>query len=161
MSDRNLARAVLIRHKPLSDGEIKVCLLPRQQYVLSHCRTTVRDRGLQRSHSVEQASWDTDSVVPTDSLSCGGDVAVCVSGINQPSWPTPFYSVLVSISVFMALSTVFHSIKSPNISPLSHCVLPVLFFFLIGPVNYISLYESLLQHWYNLLWLTGLKAPTN
>ena len=25
----------------------------------------------------------------------------------------------------------------------------------------ISLYESLLQPWYNPLWLTGLKAPTN
>ena len=127
MSDRNLARAVLIRHKPLSDDKIKVCLLPRQQYVLSHCRTTVRDRGLQRSHSVEQASWDTDSVVPTDSLSCGGNVAVCVSGINQPSWPTPFYSVLVSVSAFMALSAVFHSINSLDNSPHSHSVLPVIF----------------------------------
>ena len=47
--------------------------------------------------------------------------------INQPSLPTPFYSVLVLISVYMALSTVFHSIKSPDNSPLSHSVLPVLF----------------------------------
>ena len=31
----------------------------------------------------------------------------------------------------------------------------------IGPFNYISLYESLPQPWYNPLWLTGLKAPTN
>ena len=37
--------------------------------------------------------------------------------INQPSLPTPFYSVLVSISVFMALSIVFHSIHSPDNSP--------------------------------------------
>ena len=37
--------------------------------------------------------------------------------------PTPFYSVLVSISVFMALSTVFGSVNSPDISPLSHSVL--------------------------------------
>ena len=28
-----------------------------------------------------------------------------------------FYSVLVSVSVFMALSTVFHSINSPDNSP--------------------------------------------
>ena len=28
--------------------------------------------------------------------------------INQPSLPTPFYSVLVSVSVFIALSTVSH-----------------------------------------------------
>ena len=32
---------------------------------------------------------------------------------NQASLPTPFYSFLVSISVFMSLSTVFHSISSP------------------------------------------------
>ena len=39
-----------------------------------------------------------------------------------------FFSVLLSIScVFMTLSTVFHSINSPDNSPLSHCVLPVLF----------------------------------
>ena len=36
-------------------------------------------------------------------------------------------SVLVSISVFMALSTVFHSINSPNNSPFSHSVLSLLF----------------------------------
>ena len=34
--------------------------------------------------------------------------------VNQPSLPTPFYSVLVSISVFMALPTVFQSINSPE-----------------------------------------------
>ena len=39
--------------------------------------------------------------------------------VNQPSLPTPFCSVLVSISVFMALSTVFHSINSSDNSPLS------------------------------------------
>ena len=38
-----------------------------------------------------------------------------------------FYSLLVSISVFMALSTVFHSINSPDHSPFSHSVLLVLF----------------------------------
>ena len=40
---------------------------------------------------------------------------------------TRLYSVLVSISVFMALSTVFHSMNSPDNSPLSHTVLPVSF----------------------------------
>ena len=43
------------------------------------------------------------------------------------SLPTPFESVLVPVSVFMALSTVFHSINSPDNSPLSHSGLPVLF----------------------------------
>ena len=55
-----------------------------------------------------------------------------MSYINQPSLPTPFYSVLVSISVFMALSIVFHSIKSPEKSPLSHLVLPVLVLLSLG-----------------------------
>ena len=41
--------------------------------------------------------------------------------------PTTFYSVLVSISVFVALSTVFHSKNSPDNSPRSYSVLPVLF----------------------------------
>ena len=65
--------------------------------------------------------------VPADSSSRDGDVAVYAVDINQPSLPTPFYSVLVSVSVLMALSTVFHSINSPDNSPLSHFVLSVLF----------------------------------
>ena len=44
--------------------------------------------------------------VPTGPPSRGGDVAVCVFDINQPSLPTPFYSVLVFISVLMALSLI-------------------------------------------------------
>ena len=84
-------------------------------------------------------------MVPADSPSRGGDVTVHVCDINQPSLPTPVYSVLVSISVCKALSTVFHSINSPDNSPFSHCVLQVLSLWLIGPFNYMSLYESLLQ----------------
>ena len=49
-----------------------------------------------------------------------------MTNINQPSVPTPFSSVLVSISVFMALSTVFHSIYSPEKSLFSHSILLVL-----------------------------------
>ena len=77
--------------------------------------------------------------VPTGSPSFGGEVLVYVPDINQPSLPTPFYSVLVSVSVFMALSTVFFSINSPDNSLLSHSVLLVLFC-LIGPLNYIYLF---------------------
>ena len=83
-------------------------------------------------------------IVPAGSPSRGGDVTVYVVDINQPSLPTPFYSVLASVSVFMTLSTVFHSIDSPDNSPLSHSGLLVLFC-LTGPLNYISLYESLPQ----------------
>ena len=60
--------------------------------------------------------------VPACSLFRGGDVVVHVFDINQPSLPTPFYSVLVSVSKFRALSAVFHSINSPDYSlPFSLC----------------------------------------
>ena len=57
---------------------------------------------------------------PTGSPSHGGDVVVFVKDINQPSLPTPFYSLLISI--FMTLSTVIHSnINPPNNSAFSLC----------------------------------------
>ena len=65
-------------------------------------------------------------MIPVGSPSHGEDVTIYVCDINQPSLPTPLYSILVSISVFMALSTVFHSINSPDNCPLSHSVLLVL-----------------------------------
>ena len=65
--------------------------------------------------------------VLTGSSSRGGDVAVYVFDINQPSLPTPFYSVFVSVPVFMALSTLLHSMNSPENSPLFYFVLPVFF----------------------------------
>ena len=61
-------------------------------------------------------------VVPAGSSSCGGDVMVQFLDINKLSLPTPFfYSVLVSISVFMDLSTVSHSMNSPDNSVFSLC----------------------------------------
>ena len=59
--------------------------------------------------------------VRVGSPSRGGDVT---TGTNR-ACPLFFYSVLVSVSVFMALSTVFHSINSPDNSPFSHSVLVV------------------------------------
>ena len=82
--------------------------------------------------------------VPVGPPSRGGDVAVYVFDINQRSLPTQFCSVLVFVSICMAISTAFHSIDFPDNSPLSHSVLPVLFL-PIGPFSYIFLYESLLQ----------------
>ena len=64
--------------------------------------------------------------VPTGSPSRGGDVTVYVLDINHPSLPTPFYSVLVSVSVFMALSAVFNSLNSPDNSSPFQSVFPVL-----------------------------------
>ena len=43
------------------------------------------------------------------SPSRGGDVAVYVFDINLSSVPTPFCSVLVSVAVFVSLSTVFRA----------------------------------------------------
>ena len=61
-------------------------------------------------------------MVPTGSSSRGGDVAVYDLGVKQPSFPTPFNSVFVCISVFMALSTVFYFINYPPDNSLpSHC----------------------------------------
>ena len=74
------------------------------------------------------------------SPSRGGSVVVYVFDINQPSLPTPFYSVLVPVSVFMALSTVFHSVNSPNNSLLFHSVLPISS--LTGSFNHITLMKA-------------------
>ena len=58
------------------------------------------------------------------------------------------YSVLASISVFMALSAVFHSINSTDNSPFSHSVLPVLSLPYRSFQLYVS-YESFLHPWLN------------
>ena len=93
-----------------------------------------------------QRVW-LNPTVPEGSRSRGGDVTV-ISDINQPSLPTHFYPVLVSISVVIVLSTVFHSINSPDNSPFSHSVLSVLslpYWSFQTIYIYISHYESLLQ----------------
>ena len=82
--------------------------------------------------------------VRAGSPSRGGNVAVDVFDINQPSLTTPFYSVLVSISVFTALSTVFHFINLPMTVRFLTLFLRS-YICLIGPFNFISFYESLLQ----------------
>ena len=80
--------------------------------------------------------------------------------LNLPSLPTPFCSVLVSVSVLWSFQLYF----IPWILPTTRRFLTLFFrsyFCLTGPFNYISLYESLLQPWCNPSWLTGLKVPTN
>ena len=56
-----------------------------------------------------------------------GCCGLCLVDMNQLSLPTLFYSVLVSVYVFMALSTVSDSMNSPDNPPLSQSVLQVLF----------------------------------
>ena len=86
----------------------------------------------------------TQFKVPTGSPSRGGDVAVNDFDINQSSLPTPFYSVLVSVSVSVALSSVFYSIILPT--TLHFLTLSFRSYVcLIGPFNYIFLYESISQ----------------
>ena len=88
--------------------------------------------------------WERSTLIRvlTGSPSRGGDVVVYAFDINQPSLPTPFHSVLVSVSVIMAVPTVFHSIYSPDNSPLSHSVLPVLFLPYWSFQLHISLWKS-------------------
>ena len=62
--------------------------------------------------------------VPAGSPSHGGDVSVFVYDITTRACPLLF---ILFLCLFMALSTVFHSINFPDNSPLSHSVLPVLF----------------------------------
>ena len=80
--------------------------------------------------------------VPASSPFYGRDVVVYVFDINVQSLPTPFYSVLVSIYVFMALSTVFHFISYPDNCQLSRSVLPVLFLPYLSVQLYIFLCTS-------------------
>ena len=91
-------------------------------------------------------------------ICCGCFVVAYVSNIKQPSFPTPFYSVLVSISVFMALSTVFYSINSPYSSPFSHSGLSDLIsVLLVRSIIYFFMKVSFSPD----VTFTGLKAPTN
>ena len=65
-------------------------------------------------------------VVPMGSPSHGGDVTVYVR--HKPTkLAHTFCSILVSVCVYLALLTVFHSMNSPDNSSLSHSVLLALF----------------------------------
>ena len=78
------------------------------------------------------------------------------------------YSFLFSFCVYFCLYGPFDCIsfrESPDNSPFSHIVLPVLsllyWSFELHISLWISLHENLLQAWYNPMWLTGLKTPVN
>ena len=90
------------------------CLLDQGWIVMSHY-----------SNPLTETSF-CFSLVPMGSPLRGGNVVAYVKDRNHPSLPTPFYSVHVSIFVFLTFSTVLHSINYQNSPPLSHSVLPVL-----------------------------------
>ena len=98
--------------------------------------------------------FDVSSVSPPR----GRDIKMYTLWYKLTELVHSFHSLL-AISVFTAISTTFSSINAPNSSPFFHSVLPVLF--LSSRSFKISLYESLLQPWYNPQWLTGLKTPNN
>ena len=87
--------------------------------------------------------------VPKGSPSRGVDAAVFAFDKNQPSLPTPFffffYCVLVSVSLCVALSIVFHSINSLENSAFSLCS--------SGPV-------LTLPHWSFRLYISLWKSPS-
>ena len=58
----------------------------------------------EKAENCRENLWNWNTVVPAASSSSGGNVAVYVFDVNHLSLPTPPYSVLVSVSVFMALS---------------------------------------------------------
>ena len=67
-------------------------------------------------------TFPSSHTVRAGSPSRGGDVVVYVFDINHLSLLTPFDFVLLSISPFMALSSVFHSVKfSRQLSAFSLC----------------------------------------
>ena len=81
-----------------------------------------------------------------------------MSDINQPSLPTPFYSVLASVSVFMALSTAFHSINFPDNFQFSYfCFSGLLSALLVLSTIYLFLKVSFSPDIVH----SGLKTPVN
>ena len=130
-------------------GEVAACARARARVCVCVCVYCFSSASLNQMLSTVRTvltllplPFPLNLFVLAGSPSRGGDVTVYVYDINQHSLPTPLYSVLVSISVCMALSTVFHSKNSRNNSPLSHSVFWS-YFCLIGSFNSISHKESL------------------
>ena len=99
-------------------------------------------------------------VVLVGSLSCSGDVMVYVW--HKPTKLAHFLFILF-LRLFLSLWH-FRLYFIPSILPTAFRLLTLFFqsyLCLFGPFNFVFLCESLLQPWYNPLWLTGLKAPTN
>ena len=134
-----------------------------------------------RNHSVNQicsiwvlllitlysTSEITEGQDPMGSPSRGADVAVYVCDINQPSLPTPCYSVLfcVCFCLYDPFNCIWFHKFSHQLSALSLCssgiISALLVLSTLSLSLSLSLHETLRQPWYNPLWLTGLKAPTN
>ena len=77
--------------------------------------------------------------------------------LSPPLMPLLFCFLWLFLSLWPF--QLFHSINSPDNSAFSLCSSGLVSALLV--LSTICLYESLSQPWYNPLWLTGLKAPTN
>ena len=127
---------------------------------MQHAFVTTLSADQLRDNGVWHLIKSHPSSVPAGSPSRGGDIPVYVLDVNKQNLPT--LSILF-LCLFLSLRP-FQLYFSPQILSTTLRFLTLHFwsyFCLIGPFNYISLYESLPEPWYNLLWLTGLKAPSN
>ena len=127
------------------------CCVPR-------CVSDVSSRELFNMHVCSSLCLS----LPAGSPSRGGDVTVYVLDINQQSLPTPF---LFCSCVCFCLYGPFNRISFPKfsrqLSAFSLCCSGLISALLVLLTIYLSM-TSLPQPQNNiLLWLTGLKAPTN
>ena len=131
-----------------------VCWYPLEYCVISlgkisRVLLTRSFRGFSAGVVAKASRTNTESVRKTTQLlmissSRGGHVAVYVFDINQPSLPTPF---ILFLCLFLSLRP-FQLYFIPYILPTTLRFLTLFlrsYFCLIGPFNYISLYESLHQ----------------
>ena len=91
-------------------------------------------------------------MVPAGTPSRDGDVKVCVFDINQPTLTTPFYSVLVSISLLWP----FHLYFNPEILPTTLRILILFsqsYFCLTGSIH-LHFFQNLFRFFLCRLWLT-------
>ena len=105
---------------------IKIGIIIRRKSIIVDARVSYKLDSFLRKHIFTPAS-----PLPSLPLSLGtgprwltftwwGCYGLCF-GHKPTELAHSLYSVLVSISAFMALSTIFHSIHSPDNSPQSHC----------------------------------------
>ena len=90
---------------------------------------------------VRQKSWLTDNGPSGLTVTWWGCCGLC-PWHKSTELAHSFYSLLVPVSVFMTLSTVFHFINPPDNSVLPHSVLPDLFLPYWSFQLYISLWKS-------------------
>ena len=95
-------------------------------------------------------SWPTVSPLRL-TFTWWGCCGLC-QGHKPVEFAHPFFSVLVSISVFMALSTVFHFINSPDTLCFSLCSSDLISALLVFSTNLLWKSPSALIYWFVVDW---------